>query len=155
MKVMGLRFIANGDEGVAGAAAVAMNYLEEGQSGEPRLTMAADAAKEVAVDCGEGVVLSTDADYPTQFAVALPPQTFDQGFTIELTDDRGRTMEITKPVESASPVTIVRREFYAMKAIEFKPEPEAVDLGKPANCYVVSQAGTYMFPAELVDEPTN
>lgn len=113
--------------------------------------MAADAAKEVAVDCGEGVVLSTDADYPTQFAVALPPQTFDQGFTIELTDDRGRTMEITKPAESASPVTIVRREFYAMKAIEFKPEPEAVDLGKPANCYVVSQAGTYMFPAELVD----
>ena len=72
VKVMGLRFIANGDEGVAGAAAVAMNYLEEGQSGEPRLTMAADAAKEVAVDCGEGVVLSTDADYPTQFAVALP-----------------------------------------------------------------------------------
>lgn len=103
VKVMGLRFIANGDEGVAGAAAVAMNYLEEGQSGEPRLTMAADAAKEVAVDCGEGVVLSTDADYPTQFAVALPPQTFDQGFTIELTDDRGRTMEITKPAESASP----------------------------------------------------
>ena len=95
--------------------------------------------------------LSTDADYPTQFAVALPPQTFDQGFTIELTDDRGRTMEVTKPAESASPVTIVRREFYAMKAIEFKPEPEAVDLGKPANCYVVSQAGTYMFPAELVD----
>lgn len=38
-----------------------------------------------------------------------------------------------------------------MKAIEFKPEPEAVDLGKPANCYIVSQAGTYMFPAELVD----
>ena len=151
VKVTGLRFIANGDEGVAGAAAVAMNYLEEGQSGEPRLTMAADAAKEVAVDCGEGVVLSTDADYPTQFAVALPPQTFDQGFTIELTDDRGRTMEVTKPAESASPVTIVRREFYAMKAIEFKPEPEAVDLGKPANCYVVSQAGTYMFPAELVD----
>lgn len=151
VKVTGLRFIANGDEGVAGAAAVAMNYLEEGQSGEPRLTMAADAAKEVAVDCGEGVVLSTDADYPTQFAVALPPQTFDQGFTIELTDDRGRTMEITKPAESASPVTIVRREFYAMKAIEFKPEPEAVDLGKPANCYIVSQAGTYMFPAELVD----
>ena len=72
VKVTGLRFIANGDEGVAGAAAVAMNYLEEGQSGEPRLTMAADAAKEVAVDCGEGVVLSTDADYPTQFAVALP-----------------------------------------------------------------------------------
>lgn len=65
--------------------------------------MAADAAKEIAVDCGEGVVLSTDADYPTQFAVALPPQTFDQGFTIELTDDRGRTMEITKPAESASP----------------------------------------------------
>ena len=60
-------------------------------------------------------------------------------------------MEVTKPAESASPVTIVRREFYAMKAIEFKPEPEAVDLGKPANCYVVSQAGTYMFPAELVD----
>ncbi len=46
-------------------------------------------------------------------------------------------MEVTKPAESASPVTIVRREFYAMKAIEFKPEPEAVDLGKPANCYVV------------------
>ena len=64
-------------------------------------------------------------------------------------------MEVTKPAESASPVTIVRREFYAMKAIEFKPEPEAVDLGKPANCYVVSQAGPYMFPAELVDEPTN
>ena len=151
VKVTGLRFIANGDEGVAGAAAVAMNYLEEGQSGEPRLTMAADAAKEVAVDCGEGVVLSTDADYPTQFAVALPPQTFDQGFTIELTDDRGRTMEVTKPAESASPVTIVRREFYAMKAIEFNPEPEAVDLGKPANSYIVSPAGPSMFHAELVD----
>lgn len=35
VKVTGLRFIANGDEGVAGAAAVAMNYLEEGQSANP------------------------------------------------------------------------------------------------------------------------
>ena len=36
---------------------------------------------EVTLNCGEGVTLSSE---PTAFYIALPPQTFEKGLTIEV-----------------------------------------------------------------------
>ncbi|MBO7312073.1 MAG: hypothetical protein J6U82_04615, partial [Alistipes sp.] len=46
--------------------------------------------KEVTLDCGEGVTLGKNA---TAFYIALPPQTFEQGFTVEIEDTEGYVME--------------------------------------------------------------
>ena len=56
---------------------------------------------EVILDCDEGVTLSTEA---TAFYIALPPQTFTNGFTIEVKDIYGRA--ITK---STSKELIIER----------------------------------------------
>lgn len=147
----GWRFIANGDEGVGGAAAVAMNYLEEGQSGEPRSDDGCRRRKRGRSRLRrrrrpEHRCRLPHAVRRRSAPADLRPRLHDR------TDRRPRTHHGDHQTGRVGfAVTIVRREFYAMKAIEFKPEPEAVDLGKPANCYIVSQAGTYMFPAELVD----
>ena len=45
--------------------------------------------KEVTLDCGEGVVLDAEA---TAFYIALPPQTFEKGLTVEITATNGLVM---------------------------------------------------------------
>ena len=45
---------------------------------------------EVTLDCGEGVTLGKEA---TAFYIALPPQTFEKGFTVEIEDTEGYIME--------------------------------------------------------------
>lgn len=48
------------------------------------------ALTEVTLDCGEGVTLGSEA---TAFYIALPPQTFEKGFTVEIEDANGYIME--------------------------------------------------------------
>ena len=69
---------------------------------------------ELTLDCGEGVELGAEA---TAFYIALPPQTFEKGFNVEIVcaDD-------TKMVKSSSNnVTIERNHIQPMAAIEFTP----------------------------------
>ena len=44
---------------------------------------------EVTLDCGDGVTLGSEA---TAFYIALPPQTFEKGITVEIADTSGYTM---------------------------------------------------------------
>ena len=69
---------------------------------------------EVTLDCGTGVTLGAEA---TSFYIALPPQTFEKGFKVEIVcaDD-------TKMVKSSSnSLSIERNHIQPMAAMEFTP----------------------------------
>ena len=70
--------------------------------------------EEVTLDCGEGVALGKSA---TAFYIALPPQTFTQGLTVKITDDRGYTM--TQATDKV--VAIERNTIQPMAKMEFTP----------------------------------
>ena len=67
---------------------------------------------EVVLDCGEGVTLDAEA---TAFYIALPPQTFENGFTLEIEDTEGYVME-----QSTDKALIIERNhIQPMAALEF------------------------------------
>ena len=67
---------------------------------------------EVTLDCGEGVALGKNA---TAFYIALPPQTFDDGFTVEVACVDG-----SKMVKSSNKVlSIERNHIQPMAALSF------------------------------------
>ena len=67
---------------------------------------------EVTLDCGEGVALGKNA---TAFYIALPPQTFENGFTVEVENTEGYVME--QSTDKA--LTIERNHIQPMAAFEF------------------------------------
>ena len=68
--------------------------------------------KEVTLDCGEGVALGKNA---TAFYIALPPQTFDDGFTVEVACVDG-----SKMVKSSNKsLSIERNHIQPMAALSF------------------------------------
>ena len=67
---------------------------------------------EVTLDCGEGVALGKNA---TAFYIALPPQTFEQGFTVEIEDTEGYVMEQS----TDKTLLIERNTIKPMAAFEF------------------------------------
>ena len=67
---------------------------------------------EVTLDCGEGVVLGKNA---TAFYIVLPPQTFEQGFTVEIEETEGYVMK-----QSSDKVLIIERNhIQPMAAFDF------------------------------------
>ena len=67
---------------------------------------------EVTLDCGDGVALGKEA---TAFYIALPPQTFEKGFTVEIEDTEGYVME--QSTDKA--LLIERNHIQPMVALEF------------------------------------
>ena len=76
--------------------------------------------KEVTLDCGEGVTLGEEA---TAFYIALPPQTFEKGLTIEVACSDGSTM--TKSTENS--IAIERNAIQPMTSVAYN------GIFKPAN----------------------
>lgn len=70
--------------------------------------------KEVTLNCGEGVELGAEA---TAFYIALPPQTFEAGFTVEIEAMDGHIM--TKSTNKA--LTIERNHIQPMTTFDFAP----------------------------------
>ena len=70
--------------------------------------------KEVTLNCGTGVELGAEA---TAFYIALPPQTFENGFTVEIEAMDGHIM--TKSTNKA--LTIERNHIQPMTAFDFAP----------------------------------
>ena len=103
----------NCDETLAGSASVTMSRGEE-----PFISLASDGAKEVTLDCGEGV--SLNADTPTSFLIALPPTTFSNGFTVTVTDTFGGVKEFTTTKEN----TIIRSSILRMPVKEYIAEKQ-------------------------------
>ena len=109
IRVKRIEFSGNRGEKVAGTALVSV-----ADSSVATVAMDGSASDVVALDCGEGVLLSSDSAKPTAFWLALPPQLFAEGFVITIYDDKG-----TAYVKSTSkPYAIDANMIQPMKAVD-------------------------------------
>ena len=86
----------NAGEPLAGKALVAME-----PKGVPSVKMTEDAQSEVTLVCKDPVVLGDTPEEAVAFWFALPPTTFDEGFTIEVKGSKGEVVKrsTSKPVK--------------------------------------------------------
>ena len=92
--------------------ATAMNNSDDNSQLDGTLVLDDSTYTEVILDCGEGVALGKNA---TAFYIALPPQTFEKGFTVEIEDTEGYVME--QSTDKA--LLIERNHIQPMAALEF------------------------------------
>ena len=116
-----------------------------------RLSLNADASKEVTVDCGTaGVSIENGAT----FRFVLPAEDFSEGFTLSMLDANGQTM--SKEIAGA---VIARNTVTAIAEVEWESaQGDGNNLSKLgyANCYMVHMAGDYSFKTRKVDNtPVN
>ena len=111
-----------------------------------RLSLNADASKEVFIDCGTaGVSIENGAT----FSFVLPADDYSEGFTLNMLDTNGQTMsqEIAGGILTRNTVT-------AIAEVEWQSEQgDGNNLSKLgyANCYMVHMAGDYSFKTRKVD----
>ena len=120
--VKSIKFRGNNDEQVAGelyinsADATAMLASDMGGTDDNNaggnLVFDDTILTEVVLDCGDGVTLGKSA---TAFYIALPPQTFANGFTVEIEDTDGYAMEQS----TAKTFVVERNTISPMAALEF------------------------------------
>ena len=163
--VKGIKFRGNNGEQVAGLihvdtkSAEATLYSEEvapDDNGNANGSLVIDGAMatEVMLYCDEGVTLSSEA---TAFYIALPPQTFEQGFTVDVICTDGTMMAKS----SDKKLSIERNHIQPMAAFEFAAtgttdvptEPEnPINPNLPSNennkIYYTTTDGKKMFPYE-------
>ena len=161
--VKGIKFRGNNGEQVAGLihvdtkSAEATLYSEEvapDANGNANGSLVIDGAMatEVMLYCDEGVTLSSEA---TAFYIALPPQTFEEGFTTDVICTDGTMMAKS----SDKKLSIERNHIQPMAAFEFAAtgttdvptEPEnSVNPNLPSNennkIYYTTTGGKKMFP---------
>lgn len=92
----------NQQEKLSGTATITAAY-----NTDPEVTMSDEATEGVVLDCGEGVLLSEEAQNPTIFWIVLPPTTFESGFTITVKGDNGKGCS-----KSTSKKQIISRNSY-------------------------------------------
>ena len=80
---------------------------------------------EVTLDCGEGVTLGKNA---TAFYISLPPQTFENGFTVDIEDNSGYVMTQS----TSKQLVIARNTIQPMSVVEFV-NPNTPTTPTPAN----------------------
>ena len=163
--VKGIKFRGNNGEQVAGLihvdtkSAEATLYSEEvvpDDNGNANGSLVIDGAMatEVMLYCDEGITLSSEA---TAFYIALPPQTFEQGFTVDVICTDGTMMAKS----SDKKLSIERNHIQPMAAFEFAAtgttdvptEPEnPINPNLPSNennkIYYTTTDGKKMFPYE-------
>ena len=135
-KVKSITLRGNNGEQVAGLIHVDTNsaeatlYSEQAapdDNGNANGSLVIDGAMatEVMLYCDEGVTLSSEA---TAFYIALPPQTFDKGLTVEIEDTDGYVMEQS----TGNVISIERNTIQPMAAFDFVG-PNIPSTPKPAN----------------------
>jgi hypothetical protein len=150
-KVKSITLNGNNGEQVAGqiyinsADATCTLAAEDGLSGDDsiaggNLVFDDTIFTSVTLNCGEGVTLGSE---PTAFYIALPPQTFENGFTVEIEAMDGSIM--TKSTDKT--LTIERNHIQPMATFELPQKPIDLAMNGTANCYIISSAGNYVFPA--------
>ena len=104
---------------------------------------------EVTLDCGDGVTLGAEV---TSFYIALPPQTFENGFKVEIVcaDD-------TKMVKSSNKaLSIKRNHIQPMAAMEFTPPvPNNQILYTSSDGNIVEPYNTNAFDANIISNTYN
>ena len=107
--VKSVELAGNGSEPLAGKAELSVN-----RSGMPEVSICYDASMTLTLDCGEGVVLSSDQDKPTSFWFVIPPVDFSDGLRITVSDGMGH--KFSKMVYD--PVAVDRNSVKTMNAFE-------------------------------------
>ena len=109
--ISSIELMGNNNEILAGIMMASLdNYLNAGIASN-----IADDSYTLTLDCGEGVELNSDEGI--SFIFALPPQTFEDGFTITATTTDGRTGKIS----TSNEIIIKRNKITPMASILFTP----------------------------------
>lgn len=107
--VKSITLTGNNNEKISGSGTVSPEFGED-----PSLTMSGTGTESITLDCGAGVVLGTTAETATSFWMAVPPVTFENGFTVTVTNTEGGSM--VRHVSSSRTVTRnVRNTMSALK----------------------------------------
>ena len=135
----------NGNEILCGAASVTI-----AGGTVPQISLTDGSAQTVNLDCGAGVHLNEQN--ATSFIVALPPMTFSSGFTVIVTDNEGKQMEIT----TDKPQTITRSSILKMPAVEYVGKEVSIEPDYANEPLTFTSVGnteicvTYPYPREIV-----
>ena len=124
--VKSISFTGNNDEHLAGTAIVTASYNQP-----PTYQLNDDAVRTLILDCGAGVELENDVNKAKAFWLAIPPQVFSNGFTIEITGPAGNS--VVKTTNQAR--AIQRRVKNAMAPLEVSltpPEEEKIVFVDPS-----------------------
>lgn len=119
--VKSIMFKGNNDEKIAGAATITAIY-----GNDPVVAMNEEATTTITLDCGDGAALGTTEETATAFWFVIPVTTFEEGFTVTVTDTEGGVFEKS----TSSSLTIERNHIQPMKALEVECVPVEV---KPAS----------------------
>lgn len=125
--VKSIELKGNNEEVISGAATAEAKY-----GYLPLITMGAEGGKSITLTCENAVELGATEAEATTFWIVVPPITFEEGFTITVTDADGGTY--TK--STSKPTTINRNEIKSMSALAptFTGETENPETpAKPAN----------------------
>ncbi len=124
--VKSIELKGNNEEVISGAATAEAKY-----GYLPLITMGAEGGKTITLTCQNAVELGATEAEATTFWIVVPPITFEEGFTITVTDADGGTY--TK--STSKPTTINRNEIKSMSALAptFTGETENPENTKPAN----------------------
>lgn len=104
----------NSNEKIAGSATITPTY-----NGNPTVVMANNATNTITLDCGDGVSIGSTEGAATAFWMVVPPTTFEDGFTINVTDINGNTF--TK--STSKNIKIERNVIQSMSAFEVDITP--------------------------------
>ena len=99
----------NSNEKIAGTATITATY-----GGNPIVSMADDATETITLDCGEGVKIGTTEETATAFWLVVPPTTFENGFTVIVTDINEREFTQT----TSNEIAVERNAIKPMSAIQ-------------------------------------
>ena len=139
-----------GNDGEIVAGKIAMQFSSDGTplTSTPdeglyaegvHLINSTDGSPAVAVNMPEDQPLIFDPINPVTIDIAVLPQTFSHGFTVRFSD--GTYNDVI--VKSSKRISLRRSTILEMAEIDY----ETPSLLEPANCYVIKEAGPFIFPA--------
>lgn len=136
-KIASIKVKGKNNEKLSGKASVTA-YTD---GSKPSIVMADDASASAVLNCGSGVQLNEDN--ATDFIISLPPTVFTKGFAITVTDANGGTQVI----ETSKSNEVLRSSLLNMPEVVVETSLSLKDLSEEgtANCYIVSEAGSYQF----------
>lgn len=111
-----------------------------------RMSLNADASKEVRIDCGTAGV---DVTNGATFRFVIPADDYSNGFTVSMTDTNGQVFS-----EEIDGGTVTRNAITSLGSIEWaSTSGDNNNLSRTgcANSYMVHMAGTYSFLTRHVD----
>lgn len=150
LSVSSVTIFGNDGEKLSGEAKISASY-----SSAPTVTMSSDANTSVTIDCGSGVKLGQTAATATEFWFVLPPVTFSDGFTVQVTDTNGKTFSksrivggsiVRNGIREVNPFQIITKagQFVRTSAAEQTIDSDAVQ-------EIIKDYGYDDIPEQLVD----